>query len=73
MIFTITTQCWSTGMITPSVIRTVWKQRYTQQKQKSGHHIIYLENNIIQRRMNKQSGLNAEQIEKDKYLESKTV
>ncbi len=33
----------------------------------------YLEDYVIQRRMNKQSGFNAEQIEKDKYPESKTV
>ncbi len=42
-------------------------------KQKSGHHFIYLEDYIIQRWMNTQSGFNAEQIEKDKLLESKTV
>jgi hypothetical protein len=58
-------------MITPSVVKTVWKQRYTPQKQKSGHHFTYLDNYIIQKRMNKQSGFNAEQIDKDKYLESK--
>ncbi len=40
-------------------------------KQKSGHHFIYLDDYNIQRRMNKQSGFNAERIEKDKYLESK--
>jgi hypothetical protein len=34
-----------------SVARTVWKQRYTLQKQKSGHHTIHLENYIIQRQM----------------------
>jgi hypothetical protein len=73
MIFTITAQCRSKGMITPSVVRTVWKQNNTPQKQKSGHHYIYLEGYVIQRRMNKQSGFNAEQIEKDKYTESKTV
>jgi hypothetical protein len=33
---------------------------------KSGHHFIYLEDYIIQRRMNKQSGFNAEQIEKER-------
>ncbi len=61
-------------MITNSVTRTVWKQRYAPPKQKqSGHHFIYLEDYVIQRRMNNQSGLNAEQIEKDKYPESKTV
>ncbi len=58
-------------MITPSVVTTVWKQRYTLQKQKSGHHFIYLDNYNIQRRMNKQSGIDAEQIDKDKYPESK--
>ncbi len=58
-------------MISPSVVRTVWKQRYTPQKQKSGHHFIYLEDYVIQRRMNEQSGFNAEQIEKDEYPESK--
>jgi hypothetical protein len=40
---------------------------------KSGHHFIYLEDYITQRLMNKQSGFNAEQIEKDKYPESKTI
>jgi hypothetical protein len=60
-------------MITPSVVRSVWKQRQTLQKQNSGHHFIYLEDYDIQRQMNKQSGFNAEQIEKDIYPESKTV
>ncbi len=60
-------------MITPSVERTVWKQRYTPQKQKSGHHFIYLEDYNTQRRMNKQSGSNAEQIDEDNYPVSKTV
>ncbi len=48
------------GMITPSVVRTVWKQRYTPRKQNSGHHFIHLEVYDIQRQMNKQSGFNAE-------------
>jgi hypothetical protein len=39
--------------------------------QKSGHHFIYLDDYNIQRRINKQSGFNAEQINKDKNLESK--
>jgi hypothetical protein len=65
MIFTITAQLRSKGMITPSVVRTVWEQRYTPQKQNSGHHFIYLEDYNIQRQMNKQLGFNAEQIEKD--------
>jgi hypothetical protein len=50
---------------------TVWNQRYTPQIKKSGHHFIYLGNYNIQRRMNKQSGFNAEQINKDKNPESK--
>jgi hypothetical protein len=60
-------------MITNSVVRTVWKQRYTPPKQNSGYHFIYLEDYDIQRLMNKQSGFNAEQIEKDNYPESKTI
>jgi hypothetical protein len=60
-------------MITNSVVRAVWKQRYTLQKLNSGYHFIYLKNYDIQRRMNKQSGFNAEQIEKDNYPESKTI
>ncbi len=39
--------------------------------QKSGHHFIYLDYYNIQRRMNKQSGFNAEQINKDKNSERK--
>jgi hypothetical protein len=58
-------------MITPSVVTTVWIQRYTPQNQNSGHHFIYLDDYNIQRRMNEQSGFNVEQIDKDKYLESK--
>jgi hypothetical protein len=74
MIFTITAQGTRLkGVITPSVVRTVRKQRYTPQKQNSGHHFIYLEDYDIQRRMNKHSGFNVEQIEKNNYLESKTV
>ncbi len=60
-------------MITNSVVRTVWKQRYTLQKQNSGCHFIYVEDYNIQRQMSKHSGFNAEQIEKDNYPESKTV
>ena len=59
-------------MITPSVVRTVWKQRSAPQKY-SGQYFIYLKDYNIQRRMNKQSGFNAEQIEKDNYPESKIV
>ncbi len=39
--------------------------------QKSGHCFIYLDDCNIQRRMNKQSGFNVEQINKDKNTESK--
>jgi hypothetical protein len=60
-------------MITNSVVRTVWKQRYTPQKQNSGYHFLYLEDYDIQRRMNKQSGFDAEQIKKDNYPESKII
>ncbi len=60
-------------MITNLVVRTVWKQRYTPQKQNFGYYFIYLEDYDIQRQMNKQSGFNAEQIEKDNYPESKIV
>ncbi len=57
-------------MITPPVVTTVWKQRYTPQKQKSGHHFIYLDNYNIQRQMNKQSGFDAEQVNKDKKVKT---
>jgi hypothetical protein len=39
--------------------------------QKSWHHFIYLDDYNIQRQMNKQSGFNAEQINKDENPESK--
>ncbi len=42
-------------------------------KTKSGHHFIFLVDYVIQRGMNKQSGFNAEQIEKDNYPESETI
>ncbi len=45
-------------------IRTVWKQRYTLQKQHSGYHIIYLEDYDIQRWMNKQTGFNADKLKR---------
>ena len=50
--------------------RTVQSQKYTPQNQNSGHHFIYLDDYNIQRQM-KQSGFNAEQINKDKNPESK--
>jgi hypothetical protein len=46
-------------------------KEHSAKTKKSGHHFIYLEDYVIQRRMNKQSGFNAEQIEKDKYPENK--
>ncbi len=42
------------------------KVHSTNTKQ-SGHHFLYIEDYVIQRQMNKQSGFNAEQIEKDKF------
>jgi hypothetical protein len=40
---------------------------HSARTKKSGHHFMYLEDYAIQRQMNKQSGFNAEQIEKDKF------
>jgi hypothetical protein len=67
MIFTITAQCRSKGMITPSVVRTVWKQRYTPQKKIWAS--FYIPRKLCHSKTNEQS---AEQIEKDKYPKSKT-
>ncbi len=50
---------------------TEWNQRYSPQIKKSGHHFIYLDNYNIQRRINRQSGFNAEENNKDKNPESK--
>jgi hypothetical protein len=72
MVFTITAQLRSKGMITSSVVRTVWKQRYTPQKQKIWAS-FQIPRKLRHSKMNDQSGFNAEQIEKDKYPESKTV
>ncbi len=61
-------------MITPSVEKMYGNKGTPRKNKKSaGHHFIYLEDYFIQRQMNKQSGFNAEQIEKDEYPESKTV
>ena len=46
------------------------KSKVHPANQKSGHHFIYLDDYNIQRRMNKQTGFNAEQINKDKNPES---
>jgi hypothetical protein len=59
-------------MITPSVVRTIWKQRYTPQKQKIWAS-FHVPGKLRHSKRNEQSGLNAEQIEKDKFPESKTV
>jgi hypothetical protein len=57
-------------MITPSAVRTVWKQRYTPQKKSLG--IIHIPRGLHHSKANEQkSGFNAEQIDKDKYPESK--
>ncbi len=72
MIFTITTQCRSNGMITPSVVRlyghkgTLWKNKNLG--------IISYTYKITSFKDNEQTiRVNAEQIEKDKYPDSKTV
>jgi hypothetical protein len=59
------------GMITLSVVRTVWKQRYTPQNENLG--IIHIPRKLRHSKTNEQIGFNAEQVEKDKYLEGKTV
>jgi hypothetical protein len=41
-------------------------------KQKSGHH-FHIPRKLHHSKMNEQSGLNVEQIEKDKFLECKTI
>ncbi len=43
---------------------------HSAKPKKSGHHFTYLDDYNIQRWMNKQSGFNSEQIDKDKYPES---
>ena len=58
-------------MITHSVVRLYGIKGIPRKSKKSGHHFIYLDDYNIQRRMNKQSGFNAEQIDKNKYPESK--
>ncbi len=57
-------------MITHSVVNCM-ELKVHPANQKSGHHFIYLDDYNIQRRMNKQSGFNAEQINKDKNPERK--
>ncbi len=57
-------------MITHSVVNCM-ESKVHPVNQKSGHHVLYLYNHNIQKQMNKQSGFNAEQINKDKNPESK--
>ncbi len=73
MIFTITTQRRSKGMITHSVDRAVWTKKVHSAKTKIWTLFHIPRRYVIQRRMNKQSGFNAEQIEKDNYPKIKTV
>ncbi len=40
---------------------------HSAKTKKTGHHFIYQEDYVIQRRMNTQSGFNAEKNEKDKF------
>ncbi len=54
-------------MITSSVVKLYENKGTLRKNKKSGHHFIYLEDYVIQIRMNKQSGFNAEEIEKDKF------
>jgi hypothetical protein len=44
---------------------------HSAKNKNSGRHFIHLEDYVIQRQMNKQSGFNAEQIEKNKHPGSK--
>jgi hypothetical protein len=58
-------------MITPSVVRTVWKKVHSAKtKIWASYHIP---RKVRHSNTNEQSGFNAEQIEKDKYAESKTI
>ncbi len=50
------------GTITPSVVRPVWKQRYTPQNKNLG--ISSYTKKVHHSKTNEQSGFNAEQIEK---------
>ncbi len=58
-------------MITPSVVRMVWTERYTPQKQNwASYHIP---RRLHHSKTNEQSGFNAEHIEKGEYPERKTI
>ncbi len=58
-------------MITPSVVRTVWKQRFSPQKKIWAS--FHIPRKLGHSKTNEQSGFNAEQIEEDKYPENKNV
>jgi hypothetical protein len=55
-----------------SVVKTVWKQRYTPQKTKIWTS-FHIPRKLRHSKTNEQSGFNVEQIEEDKHPESKTV
>ena len=52
-------------MITPSVVKTVWKQKYTLQKTKIWAS-FHIPRKLCHSKTNEQSGFDAEQIEKDR-------
>ncbi len=60
-------------MITPSVVRTVWKQRYTLQSAKTKLWAsFYIPRRLRHSKTNEQTiRVQLEQIEKDNYPESK--
>jgi hypothetical protein len=60
-------------MTTNSVVKTVWKQRNTPQKTKLWVS-FYIPRTLQHSKMNEETiRVNAEQIGKDNYLESKTI
>jgi hypothetical protein len=60
-------------MITPSVVRTVWKQMYTPQKQKIWAS-FHIPRRLRHSKMNEQTiKVQCRKIEKDTYPESKTI
>jgi hypothetical protein len=72
MIFTITAQCRSIGMITPSVNKNFMETKVHSSKTKIWA-FYHIPRRLHHSKTNQQSGFNAEQIEKDRYLESKTI
>jgi hypothetical protein len=72
MIFTITAQCRPKRILIPSVNKNCMEAKVHSAETKiwASYHIP---RRLRHSKTNEQSGFNAEQIEKDKYLESKTV